>query len=212
MSRARLHTITILSCILCVPGLLLPAAAQAQAADLSGYGPWKFGMTPAEVEAVSQFGPYAKVPSTGGLETPNGEFGGQKTHISFVFRPAGLYHIQLWLYQGESFEEAVAALHRAYVHLGTAFGPLNDIDGRLAESMDAKQLAAKIGPEFSSAKESLLPRLHAGGTVQVHTITYRIAPVTLPAQGRDVHADLLRSPELGLYYVFLYYRAPLLGK
>lgn len=209
MSRARLPVPVVLSCLLW--GLCLFSAA-ARAEEVQGYGPWKLGMTPAEVEAVTQFGPYAKVQSTGGLETANGDFGGQKTHISFVFRPAGLYHIQLWLYQGESYEEALAAIHRVYRHLGSTFGPLNDPGGSLAADLTPLQLSARIGPEFSSAKESLLPRLHAGGTVQVSTITYRIAPVALPTQGRDVHADLIRSPELGLYYVFLYYRAPLLGK
>ena len=198
--------------VLSVLCCLLFLAATARTEDLPGYGPWKFGMQPAEVEAVAQYGPYSKVPSTGGLETQNGDFGGQKTPVSFVFRPAGLYQIQIWLYQGESYEEALAALHRAYVHLGAAFGPLKAVDGSLAANLDPKQLSEKLGPAFSEAKESLLPTLQRGGTVQVHTITYRIAPAALPAEGRDVHADLIRSPELGRYYVFLYYRAPTLGK
>jgi hypothetical protein len=210
MTQSRLHSILDLSSVLFCLCILLPAAAQAE--ELVGYGPWKLGMTPAEVEAVTQYGPYTKVPSTGGLETANGDFEGRKTHTSFVFRPAGLYQIQIWLYQGESYEEALAAIHRAYHYLGANFGPLNDVAGGLAADLTPLQLSAKIGPDFSSAKESLLPRLQAGGTVQVHTVTYRIAPATLPAQGRDVHADLIRSPELGLYYVFLYFRAPLLGK
>lgn len=74
--------------------LLLPATARA--AEVQGYGPWKFGMKPAEVEAVKEFGPYSPVQSTGGLETMNGEFLGQKTPVSFIFRPAGLHHIQIW--------------------------------------------------------------------------------------------------------------------
>jgi hypothetical protein len=189
---------------------LLPATVGA--AEIPGYGPWTFGMTPAEVEAVSQYGPYTKVQSTGGLETANGDFGGQKTPISFVFRPAGLYQIQIWLYTGSSFDEAVAALHRAYLDLGRSFGALGSTGGALAADLDPKQLAAKIGPDFADPKESLLPRLRAGGTVQVSTITFRIAPISLPTAGRDVHADLIRSPELGSYYVFEYYRAPLLGK
>jgi hypothetical protein len=194
----------------CLCLCLLPAAGRA--AEIQGYGPWTFGMTPAEVAAVSQYGPYTKVASTGGLETMNGDFGGQKTPISFVFRPAGLYQIQIWLYTGSSFDEAAAALHRAYLDLGHTFGALETTGGALAADLDAKQLALKIGPEFADPKESLLPRLRAGGTVQVHTITFRIAPASLPTPGRDVHADLIRSPELGSYYVFLYYRAPLLGK
>jgi len=195
---------------LCV---LLPAVVHAEEVKAGdGYGPWKLGMKPAEVEAVAQYGPYTKIQSAaGGLETLNGEFAGQKAHIAFQFRPAGLYQIQIRLYQGESYDDALAALHRTYLYLCTTFGPLNDIDGPLAANLDPAQLSKKIGPEFSSAKESLLPRLHAGGTVQVHTITYNIVPATLP-DGRDVHAELVRSPELGRYYVFLYFRAMTMSK
>jgi hypothetical protein len=207
--RARFLNPLSWSCLLLVP-ILIPALAQAE--EVQGYGPWKFGMQPAEVEAVAQYAPYSKVASTGGLETMNGDFGGQKTPISFVFRPAGLYQIQIWVYSGPSYEEALAALHRAYVHLVGAFGPAGSTGGPLESNLDVKQLGEKIGPEFANPKESLLPRLHAGGSVQVHTITYRIAPLALPTKERDVHADLIRSPELGMYYVFLYYRAPLLGK
>jgi hypothetical protein len=190
--------------------LLLPAAAQA--AEVQGYGPWKFGMKPAEVEAVKEFGPYSPVQSTGGLETMNGEFLGQKTPISFVFRPAGLHHIQIWVYSGQTYDEALAAFHRTYRYLADTFGSLSSTGGALPPDLDAQQLSGKIGPEFSEPKESLLPKIQQIGSFQAHMMTYRIAPASLPTPGRDVHADLVRSPELGLYYVFLYYRAPLLGK
>jgi hypothetical protein len=206
---SRLQPAAVLIPLLAALCCFLPAMAHAEG---DGYGPWKLGMKPAEVEAVAQYGPYTKIQSAaGGLETLNGEFAGQKAHIAFQFRPAGLYQIQIRLYQGESYEDALAAFHRTYVYLGTAFGALNAIDGPLAANLDPAQLSKKLGPEFSSAKESLLPRLHAGGTVQVHTITYNIVPGTLP-DGRDIHAELVRSPELGRYYVFLYFRALTMSK
>ena len=105
----------------------------------------------------------------------------------------------------------MGALHRAYVYLGQTFGPLKDAAGSLAADLDPAQLSMKLGPEFNAAKDSLLPRLHAGGTVQVSTVSYRIVPATLP-EGRDVHAEILRSPELARYFVFLYFRAPQMSK
>jgi hypothetical protein len=190
--------------------LLLPAAAGA--AEVQGYGPWKFGMKPAEVEAVTQYGPYTPVQSTGGLETMNGDFGGQKTPISFIFRPAGLHHIQIWAYSGQSYDEALAAFHRTYRYLVDSFGPINSTGGRIPSDLNAQQLGAKAGPEFSEAQESLLPKLKQLGSIQAHTMIYRIAPVSLPTAGIDVHADLVRSPEVGVYLVFLYFRSPTLGK
>jgi hypothetical protein len=213
MSLSRIQPAAVLIPSLLSLCILLPAMVQAEGAkEVNGYGPWTLGMKPAEVEAVAQYGPYTKIQTAaGGLETVNGDFEGQKAHVAFQFRPAGLYQIQIRLYQGEQYADALAALHRAYLYLGTTFGPLNDIDGRLAADLDPAGLSKKIGPEFSSAKESLLPRLHAGGTVQVHTVTYNIVPVTLP-DGRDFHAELVRSPELGRYYVFLYFRAMTMSK
>jgi hypothetical protein len=194
----------------CLLIFLLPATAGAT--EVQGYGPWKFGMKPAEVEAVQEFGPYTPVQATGGLETRNGDFLGQKTPISFVFRPAGLHHIQIWVYTGESYGEALAALHRTYRYLADNYGSLTSTGGPIPSDLDVQQLMGKLGPEFSEPKESLLPKIEQLKSFQAHMISYRIEPVALPTPGRDVHADLIRSPEIGIYYVFLYYRAPLLGK
>lgn len=190
--------------------LLVPAAAGA--AEIRGYGPWKFGMKPAEVEAVSQYGPYVPVQSTGGLETMNGDFGGQKTQISFMFRPAGLHHIQIWAYAGQSYDEALAAFHRTYRHLVDSFGPVASPAGEIASDLDVQHLAAKLGPEFTEPRESLLPKIKQTGSLQAHMLTYRIEPVSQPTAGTEIHVDFVRSPEVGIYFVFLYYRAPSLGK
>lgn len=116
------------------------------------------------------------------------------------------------MYSGQTYEDALAAFHRTYRYLADTYGSLGSTGGPIPSDLDVQQLAGKIGPEFSEPKESLLPKIQQIGSFQAHMLTYRIGPVSLPTPGRDVHADLVRSPELGLYYVFLYYRAPLLGK
>jgi hypothetical protein len=76
---------------------LVVCAAVCLAADetLSGYDAWRFGMTTGEVAQVKELGPYSPVPATGGLETKNGKFLGEKTNISFIFGPHGLRRIQI---------------------------------------------------------------------------------------------------------------------
>ncbi|HEX5716731.1 MAG TPA: hypothetical protein VF179_11280, partial [Thermoanaerobaculia bacterium] len=118
MTPTRLAT----ALLLLLLGWLAPLHA---AQRVEGYGPWRFGMKPAEVQAVEAHGPYTPVHSTGGLETKNGPFAGETRNVSFVFTPAGLAHIQVWAYQGNDFEQAAKELHGVYRYLVETFGPVH---------------------------------------------------------------------------------------
>jgi hypothetical protein len=97
---------------------LVVCAAVCLASDetLSGYDAWRFGMTTGEVAQVKELGPYSPVPATGGLETKNGRFLGEKTNISFIFGPHGLRRIQIWVYEGHDTEAAIKAFYSTYKH------------------------------------------------------------------------------------------------
>src|SRR5262245_48527534 len=87
-------------------GLLL------QVEPVRGFGPWRLGMSKAEVTAVTQSAPYKDVPSTGGLETASGSFEGRTVNVSFVFGETGLWKIQIWAYEGKDLDEAISAWRR----------------------------------------------------------------------------------------------------
>ena len=70
-----------------------PLSAHAQAL------PWKFGMTPDEVRAVSQYAPY-KTFSNGDLETYKGVLDGREENFQFFFRQGALRRIGVYLYEG----------------------------------------------------------------------------------------------------------------
>jgi hypothetical protein len=62
-------------------------------------GPWRIGDTREQVISQAEFGPYASVPVTGGLETTKAKFQGQTTTVSFVFNAADrLRYLQVWAY------------------------------------------------------------------------------------------------------------------
>lgn len=99
----------------------LAFSAAAVAALLTGqtgnrtHGPWKLGMTREEVQAVKEHAPYRPVRVTGGIETPNGIFDGEKRNVAFVFDANGRVNkIQVWAYEGRSEAEALSAWVRVY--------------------------------------------------------------------------------------------------
>lgn len=192
--------------------LLLTIALGASAAagqDVDGYGPWRFGMSKAEVQAVEQFAPYTPVASTDGLETKKGPFLGENRNVSFVFGLGGLSHIQVWVYEGRSYDEAVQQLYRAYEHLFENFGPVHQDGNPWPADLTAETLVSRIPPEYrpSSSPESFLEELQSKGSAKVDTLKLHLHPQK-PVKGADVYASFLHSPRLGFYWVFLYYKIP----
>lgn len=185
---------------------LLVVAASAAFGSAPGYGPWHLGMTPGEVQAVTEFGPYEAVASTGGLETRNARFEGKKITISFVFDADGLYHIQLWAYEGEDYRSAVKALHRVYKYLSEEYGALTTGRGPLPAGLSKRKLEGRIPDEFRS-NDPQLDRLQRAGKIQAVVQRFHIH-LKLEASDVRIYASLIHSPELGLYYVFLYFKSP----
>src|SRR5262245_9679050 len=88
------------------PMLVVSMLAMSPMAAPGGLGPYRFGMTRAEVEAVPACHPYVAVAGTRGLECRNFTFEGRQMTISFIFAGASLSRIQLWYYEGSSEAEA----------------------------------------------------------------------------------------------------------
>ena len=86
--------------------LVASILAMSPLAAAGGLGPYRFGMTRAEVEAVPACQPYVVVAGTHGLECRNFTFEGRKMTISFIFAGGSLSRIQLWYYEGSSEAEA----------------------------------------------------------------------------------------------------------
>jgi hypothetical protein len=173
--------------------LLTPTPVPSPSAPL-GYGPWHLGMSKDEVKAASEFGPYSSVASTGGLETRNGLFADRKTTISFVFGDRGLRIIQIWAYEGRDLDEAVAAFYRVYHHLEESRGRVAIPGLNVPEHADSTT--------FTGIVRKALAAVPADRAVKVQIIPLdRLSDV-------NIFSSLMTQPQLGYYYVFLYYRAP----
>ena len=158
-----------------------------------GYGPWKLGMSKAEVAAVADYGPYREVRTTGGLETEKGFFDGRPCNVSFVFGEAGLRKIQIWVYEGKSIEEAIAGWYQVYDFFHRTYG-------------EVESKALQLPPRVEKAE--FLARVRAALATQARDAVLRVqmAPTPMP-EGIAVFSSLFRDPKHGCF-VFVYYQEP----
>jgi hypothetical protein len=119
-----------------------------------GWGPWKLGMSRAEVTAQAEFGPYSEVRVTGGVETSHGRWGGKPVTVSFVFGPVGLRTIQLWAYEGQSRDDAIAAFFKVHEYLKATVG------------VQTPSLTLPVNPDAASFRAAVLSALDAQPTTQ----------------------------------------------
>lgn len=194
------------SAIFGVAAILLTGGVSA--AEVHGFDPWKLGMTREEVLALSSAGPYSPVPSTGGLETRNGQFQGKKATVSFVFDSERLRHIQVWAYEGQDYEEALLAFHGAYSYLGENFGSLHSGDAEVPAGLALGALDQLIPAEFrTGTSRSELGELQQKGSIQAQIRKFHLHP-RVPPVGAEVYASFIHSPQIGSYWVFVYFKTP----
>lgn len=173
---------------------LLACASSLQAKEVHGFDCWRLGMTRAEVRSCAQYGPYAEVRVTGGLETPNGDFEGARTNISFVFDDDDhLIKIQVWLSEATNLEAALSSATRAWQYLSKEFGHTY-----LAQGL--------VPPDASVAQFQALARPLAAALSPDKSDKFQFGPVS-KVDGASVWTSVIRDPRFG-YYVFLYFARP----
>ncbi len=109
----------------------------------AGLPPWQFGMTPAEVRGVKEFGPY-KAFANGDLETFNGRFKGRKQNVQFFFQNGRLRRIGIYLWEGPDPKKGIPVWQRAYGLLQTDYGRVATPDLKAkpgSEPLNAEVLA-----------------------------------------------------------------------
>jgi ketosteroid isomerase-like protein len=125
-----------------------------------GVGRYRFGMSRAEVSQVSDCPRYVNVAVTGGLECAPYVFEGQGINISFLFTADRLRRVQLWMYEGQSAEEAEQAVARVLVHLERIAGGVT-----VRSRPDMSVTPAAVMKMLSSAPPQ------ANGIAQVEIVT-----------------------------------------
>ena len=163
--------------------------ALAFPAFAGGFGPWSFGMSAEQIQAVSTYGPYKSF-SNGDLETYNGDFGGRKENVQFFLKDNRLWRIGVYTYEGTDLAAAAQAWTHTYLTLKSEYGPLETPNYKgatpeaLAESARGivagggkAQMAPLKQPEDTFVFSSFASYAHDGTTYYTVTVNYdRPAP------------------------------------
>jgi len=161
------------------------------AASPDGVGPYLFGMTPEQVQAVEACTPYKPVRRTGGLECANYSFEGTRMNISFFFDKRGLQTIQLWFYEGTDRNKALRATEGVLEHVQRNFGAV------VSRAVDDGQ--AVTAESLVQATEAVLGREETG--------RISLFPVQQPP-GRWIYGRMGYIATIKTYLVFLFYSLP----
>ncbi|HWG10091.1 MAG TPA: hypothetical protein VN693_01130 [Rhodanobacteraceae bacterium] len=130
--------------------------------------PWVFGMTPEQVKAQAEYGPYRSF-SNGDLETYNGVWDGQKQNFQFFFKQGKLVRIGIDLYEGHDLSVASEEWLKLYEGLRSKFGQIETPDaeppigdGRVF--MDAAQKRVELGdePQMAPVRQPTDTFIYAG--------------------------------------------------
>ena len=161
-----------------LPAISLVALAQQ---DNRAHGPWKLGMSRDEVKAVKDNGPYKPVRVTGGIETANGIFDGERRNVAFVFAENGTVNkIQVWAYEGSSEKDALKNWYRVYQYYTKLYGTVESPTLGFPPAVDEH--------EFLKRSRELLGSAPIGTPAKM-----QMAPRPMPPDAK-VFATFFRTP------------------
>lgn len=171
--------------LLLLVGVLTTANAIAACENM----PWQFGMSPEEVSAIAECGPYKSF-SNGDLETYRGVFDGKEENFQFFFQGGKLRRIGIYLYEGQ--DPSAGAMEWLSLHGAMAkhFGAIETPGNALASASKADRSAF--------TQHALQAVLGPGKT--------QMAPASQP-QDAFVFSSFMRREVNGesYYYVVLYF-------
>ncbi len=116
-------------------GLMFASQLHAQNSS-----PWKWGMSPAEVQQVTEYAPYRAF-SNGDLETYEAPFQNEKKNYQFYFddgQPRKLWRIAISLYEGRDIEAAKAEWLKLHGTMTKLFGEVETPDN-IAPTTDSPE-------------------------------------------------------------------------
>jgi hypothetical protein len=183
--------------------LAFPGTSYSDNTEAFSIGPWRLGMSPDQVQSFSDFGPYKPVRVTGGLETSNAEFEGERTNVSFVFDRSGLQYIQVWCYEGKDDKAAQDAVLKLYTLFANNFdgAEIINVDEDGERFLSEGALRAVAGQTLGTAKQlAETTRVDIGQNMQFF---FDMMPKTQPP-GSILHSRWGYIGKYDTFYVFLF--------
>jgi hypothetical protein len=170
--------------------LLVAMPTPATSADAF---PWKFNMSPAEVSAVQEFGPYRAF-KNGDLETYKGLYNGHEENFQFFFTDNKLRRIGIYLYEGHDLQVAGRKWLDLYDALSQSYGQVETPDNQLVVLASEEGRRTFLDTSFSVVADKEKTQM---------------APIRQPAES-SVFSSFWRADVEGerWYYVVVYFDRP----
>jgi hypothetical protein len=111
--------------------------------------PWSWDMTPDQVKAVIDSGPYRNF-QNGDLETYNGTWDGRKENFQFFFKDNKLWRIGIYFYEGPDAKVAAQKWLELHASLQKNFGPIETPDNKFIETKEGEGLFKKAAIEAAT--------------------------------------------------------------
>ncbi|MGI0154444.1 hypothetical protein ACQ661_12400 [Pseudidiomarina sp. WS423] len=166
--------------------------------------PWQLGVSRDSVVSFSEYGPYKHVNVTGGLETSNGKFLGEKANISFVFSSDNLDFIQVWAYEGEDYNAAKERWLKIYHYFDSNFGGVEIPNVTAEEGFDEAAVAVVSDRVIGMAPE-LTKKFEKDGATG--TFILDMLPVKQP-KNVTLTGKLVYSGQHDTFYTFVFIDRP----
>lgn len=170
-------------------------------------GEWRLGDSKKTILSLPSLPNLRSVKITGGFETADAIFNGEKTNISFAFDEQGLLYAQVWLYEGKNIESAV-----------NEFANLNDFFSRNLKGATLKGVESVNGIGSDAIKDlvnEIFDRVN--GVTEARTaeseeqvtfmMTLDLIPNAQPIQNK-LHGQFIYSGPHDTFYVFLFEDRP----
>ena len=172
-------------------------------ADEYEIGPWRLGMSREEVSSFDAFGPYTAVEATGGIETENGTFEGNRRNVSFVFAEETLDFIQVWNYEGQVADVAKQRVLEIFDLFHDRFGgaEVENIEVAGQSRLDRGAMSAVLDKIIGTARELAADLRNEEGVEM--TIMFDMIPASQP-DGSRLHSMWGYSSRFDTFYVFLF--------
>lgn len=188
------------------PAVAMPVPA-SPLPEASWTAPWRLGMTPAQVTAFDQFGPYTPVRVTGGVETANGRFRGKPANVSFVFDEAGLRYLQVWKYEGKDPKQAQDAVMDVFDFFASELGGVDpaEFSANGGRAMTREEFAMVVATTYGRI-QTLAADIRRDRKVEM-TFSMGMSPLRQP-DGMRWQCQFAYSSRHDAFFVFLFQDRP----
>ena len=170
-------------------------------------GNWKLGASREKIVAMPSLPNLKSVAVTGGLETSDAIFEGNKRNTSFVFDENELLYTQTWVYEGQNFDLAIKEFSTLFNYLSSKLKGANIKGIDVSGGMTVGALKEATKQLFVNIQKSVDKTNITSDKEMTFLMTLDLIPNTQPNENK-LHGKFVYSGRHDTFYIFLFEDLP----